>query len=206
MAFAAEPCLRICFDAGDAIVLDLAKNRYSAVPHAGERPDAEGRFAALLESRFGAQPRSLQERARAVAHADLNCFGRPRPRLRALDWARFLRACVSASYELHRGRIDLLFDRWEARRRRLKAPRTSETLQSRLDRFVAMRPWWPRKRKCLFESIALADFLAAEGVGADIVFGVMARAFEAHCWLEFDGVVLNDDLERVAPYRVICWS
>src|SRR5262249_39220496 len=122
------------------------------------------------------------------------------------DWLDFERSCLVAAFELRRGRLDLLLNRLARRRGRLSIAAPAEATGERLERFVAMRPWWPRKRKCLFETIAFCEFLAAAGLHADLVFGVMSRSFSAHCWLETNGVVLNDEAERVKPYTPICWS
>lgn len=206
MAYAADPCLHVCFDAGDAIVLDLARNRYSAAPTLGEATDMEARLAAVLTSRFGAEPGSLRETSRAPPVAELFCARRPRPNLGLRDWTAFVRACAVAAFELRRGRLDRVL------RRTSKAgegePQTvaPDLLRDQLERFVAMRPWWPRKRKCLFEVIALRCFLARSGIDVEIVFGVRARAFAAHCWIEREGCVVGDALERVLSYRAICWG
>jgi hypothetical protein len=49
----------------------------------------------------------------------------------------------------------------------------------------------------------LLEFLAARGLAADWVFGVRTWPFSAHCWVQAGGIVLNDTVERVAPYRQI---
>jgi hypothetical protein len=66
--------------------------------------------------------------------------------------------------------------------------------------FQACRPWYPRDFLCLFDSLALFQFLALQGMVVDWVFGVRAEPFEAHCWLQRDDVVLNDAVERVAGF------
>lgn len=69
--------------------------------------------------------------------------------------------------------------------------------------FNALRLWYPRKYVCLFDSFALLEFLALHHVSATWVFGVAADPFEAHCWLELNGCVLNDRLERVRRFTPI---
>jgi hypothetical protein len=55
----------------------------------------------------------------------------------------------------------------------------------------------------LFDSLALLEFLAVYRFFPRIVFGVVADPFQAHCWLQDDAVVLNDDLERLGKYQPI---
>lgn len=69
--------------------------------------------------------------------------------------------------------------------------------------FKALRPLYPRRYLCLFDSLALFEFLASYRVYPHVVFGVIADPFEAHCWLQVGSTILNDDLERVGKFRPI---
>jgi hypothetical protein len=66
--------------------------------------------------------------------------------------------------------------------------------------FLAHRPFYPRDYACLFEALALLRYLARRGYFATWVFGVRGAPFSAHCWLEADGAVLNDDPDTVAAF------
>ena len=57
--------------------------------------------------------------------------------------------------------------------------------------------------ECLFDSLALLGFLARHGVYADWVFGVQARPFAAHCWVQKDEIVFNDTVEHVSGFTPI---
>ena len=59
------------------------------------------------------------------------------------------------------------------------------------------------KNECLFNSLALLGFLERHGVYADWVFGVQARPFAAHCWVQKDEIVFNDTVEHVSGYTPI---
>lgn len=64
----------------------------------------------------------------------------------------------------------------------------------------------PTKRICLLDSVAMIKFLAARGLHADLVFGVTAHPFSAHCWVQAGATVLNDTVGYAAahtPIRVI---
>ena len=64
----------------------------------------------------------------------------------------------------------------------------------------------PIRGNCLADSIALMRWLTAKGDGATLVFGVKLDPFAAHCWVQSQGVLLNDRPERVerfVPIRTI---
>jgi hypothetical protein len=70
--------------------------------------------------------------------------------------------------------------------------------------FATLRPFFfTAKGMCLFEALALGEFLARHGVFPRWIFGVQARPFAAHCWLQHDGVVLNDTADHVGRYTPI---
>ena len=60
-----------------------------------------------------------------------------------------------------------------------------------------------QRRRCLRDSLALLEFLAWHGVYPDWVFGVRARPFAAHCWVQHDGIVFNDTLEHSRSFKTI---
>ncbi len=59
------------------------------------------------------------------------------------------------------------------------------------------------RNRCLFQSLALLEFLAGYGIFPDWVFGVKMKPFVAHCWLQTHGVVLNDTVDHVSLYTPI---
>ncbi|WP_373008589.1 lasso peptide biosynthesis B2 protein [Hyphomonas sp.] len=56
---------------------------------------------------------------------------------------------------------------------------------------------------CRFRSLALIRFLSLFGVPADWVFGVRLSPFGAHCWVEHDGIILNDHSDNAFEYTPI---
>lgn len=69
--------------------------------------------------------------------------------------------------------------------------------------FDALRPFIPKLGRCLPHSLYLRDFLGLHGIAATLVFGVRTHPFEAHCWVEHDGCVLNDTADHVAWFTPI---
>lgn len=72
-----------------------------------------------------------------------------------------------------------------------------------LSRFDRLRPWYPRTYLCLFDSLALIEFLARNDVFPTWVFGVRTAPFHAHCWVQQGEVVLNEPLDRVRSFTPI---
>jgi hypothetical protein len=66
-----------------------------------------------------------------------------------------------------------------------------------------VRLFIPTPRRCLPASLITAVFLARRGVTTQIVFGVRSYPFEAHCWVEYDGFVVDDDLDKVCAFLPI---
>lgn len=57
--------------------------------------------------------------------------------------------------------------------------------------------------RCLVRAIALAGQAAGAGHPIDLVFGVQLRPFGAHCWVEYEGMVLDDRLDHVRNFTPI---
>ena len=73
-----------------------------------------------------------------------------------------------------------------------------------VDSFARLRAFlFSHRDKCLHDSLALLEFLARYGIFPSWVFGVRARPFVAHCWVQYGDVVFNDTVEHVASYTPI---
>lgn len=60
-----------------------------------------------------------------------------------------------------------------------------------------------RHDQCLLRSLALMRWAASRGMALDLVFGVTARPFQAHCWVQHGDMVLNDSLDHVINFTPI---
>lgn len=69
--------------------------------------------------------------------------------------------------------------------------------------YRAMRPILIQNRVCLFDSITFLLFCRIYGVFPNLVFGVSARPFEAHCWVQLGHHILNDAPQRTNMYTPI---
>jgi Transglutaminase-like superfamily len=121
--------------------------------------------------------------------------------------ARFFLACATADWQLRTNALCRTLARVERRRLRAgSAPSVNNDVALALRLvgvFKSLRPLYPRPYLCLFDSLALLEFLAAYHLYPHVVFGVVADPFQAHCWLQDGATVCNDDLERVGRYRPI---
>lgn len=63
--------------------------------------------------------------------------------------------------------------------------------------------FYPRRTKCLEWSAALVHLCQRRGVEVDLVIGVSGGPFSAHAWVEHDGAVVGDDIDRRRQFAVI---
>lgn len=105
--------------------------------------------------------------------------------------------------QVARGRLDVTFA--ELARCKLKRGGAAARIAPALAFYRTWRPWYPARIICLFDSLALIKFLLAIGAPANIqlVLGVRGMPFEAHCWLEHDGAVVNDEVDNCASFAEI---
>ncbi len=69
--------------------------------------------------------------------------------------------------------------------------------------FSKLRPVFPRNYLCLFDSIALIEFLSQYRIFPTLVFGVRPEPFGAHCWVQMADMVLNDTVEYASAFTPI---
>jgi Transglutaminase-like superfamily len=70
--------------------------------------------------------------------------------------------------------------------------------------FRALRPFlYTAKDRCLFDSVALIEFLASFDVFPDWVIAVRTRPFAAHSWVVDGDLILNEQLERAEEFYPI---
>ncbi|MDV3455853.1 lasso peptide biosynthesis B2 protein [Sphingomonas sp. HF-S4] len=203
---------------GDLVLLDARQNAYFCVP----RADAGGLKAALTgNSRFRPAADMLDELEAAglfttidtpspsallpfLATCDL--YGSPgrRAALTPHQIWDLASAFVSAQLAIRFARPERWFRRIARRnahgRRGARAGIEIAAL-ARLAR--AAQPFLPGTARCLGSSLFLLGVLHRRGLSARWVFGVRTYPFEAHCWVEHDGMILNDSLEHARSFTPI---
>jgi hypothetical protein len=107
----------------------------------------------------------------------------------------FLKACTTADYCLRRASLSRICAR-VTKRKRKSTPKPDDHAARRAIQltqvFNTLRPFYPRDYRCMFDSLALVEFLGHWRISPHWVFGVRVDPFEAHCWIQHGDVVLSD--------------
>jgi hypothetical protein len=69
--------------------------------------------------------------------------------------------------------------------------------------FHKLRGFFPANYLCLFDSLALLEFLAKYRLYPTWVFGVRLEPWAAHCWVQHQQWLLNEEVEAAATYTPI---
>jgi hypothetical protein len=129
------------------------------------------------------------------------------PGSRAGSWLKFLAASAFARLALRTWSFDRVILRVKRRKRLLEpqsGPLDAERARQLVEAFAHHRVFvFSSKNECLYDSLALLEFLARHGIYPDWVFGVQTRPFAAHCWVQHGDVVFNDTAEHVSGYTPI---
>lgn len=196
----------------DLVFLDLRRDRYQCLPAPGAAWDADTQIlrlaepelaaelvrAGLIRARDGAPPRAVAAlpprplETLVPARAEPVRWGDAREAARA--WLEFVL--------IYRGR-SLAGLIAAAARSRPSAPGEAATANAVARAFHRWLPYAALPPKCLVRSFLLLRALHRAGCDATWVFGVKTWPFRAHCWLQRDGLVLDDDLEAVRAYAPI---
>lgn len=124
-----------------------------------------------------------------------------------------LRAVVNFVFASVFAKLSLRFWRFERLIRRVGARRAAQPgggpvdvarARQLVDIFGRLRVFlFSHREECLHDSLALLEFLARYGVLPRWVFGVRARPFVAHCWVQYEDIVFNDTAEHAGSYTPI---
>ena len=82
-------------------------------------------------------------------------------------------------------------------------PAPTARILSLTSTFNAVRLTFPHEYLCLFDSLALIEYLAAYKIFPSWIFGVQAEPFFAHCWVQYGDLLLNDSIENVTAFTPI---
>jgi len=187
----------------DIVLLDVAGDRYLCLPAAGgqARLEAGGRTLILCPQLARTLPASLQAPALEATPAppgrpvcDLPDSAALEPS--AADWRR-LALCYADYWRLFAGRS---FAAILAGVRRAARPAGRRGAAEAAAVFARLVVWAPVSGQCLVRSFLLMRFILRSGADAEWVFGVRTWPFGAHCWVQAEGVVLDDHAERLAGY------
>jgi hypothetical protein len=78
-----------------------------------------------------------------------------------------------------------------------------DAVRALVSAFQSLRSLFPANYLCLFDSLALLYFLAMDGIYPTWVFAVRFDPWKAHCWLQTDTVLLNEEVDETSEYTPI---
>ena len=219
----------ICVHDEHVVFLDVHKDRYFALeaartaglgslvpdwPVSVSQPDAglpsvialllkKGILVAKVECGKAASPISAEKPRGNLTAEDVD----QAPRIGPAMVCRFIAAATRAALLLKYRTFGHVIDRVAGRLARAtsagRVPDIART-EGLVSAFATLRPFFfTAKDACLFDALALSEFLASYAVYPRWVFGVQARPFGAHCWLQLGDIVLNDTAEHVKHYSII---
>ena len=219
MRLALRDDLYFCLTDRGAIFLDLASNRYFGLSGtadvafrrivAGDRLDRslERDLRPLLANGLLHQAKSVTAFALPVLAQPVSSFrgGDTRPAPQTVGAALAAHAAVrlemrvlglKAMIRRRQSRKSSAHDRIDLTTSPAFAARVLAA-HRKIDRIVGA------ENRCLPRSLAMIDHLAAWGIYPDLVIGIRTGAFAAHCWVQHEAVLFNDDLDRVTLFTPI---
>jgi hypothetical protein len=122
-------------------------------------------------------------------------------------WVKFFVASAVAKLSLRTWAFERVIQRVKRRKEflgRNAGPLDEARARNLVESFARYRVFlFSSQNECLYDSLALLEFLARYGIYPDWVFGVQTRPFAAHCWVQYGDIVFNDTVEHVNGYTPI---
>lgn len=119
-------------------------------------------------------------------------------RARAVIWA-----CRTADHNLQNFSFESVVRCVMARRQAALAARRAFDVKkaaSLVATFNSLQLFYPRRQLCLPSSLALIEYLARYQLFPAWRFGVKPDPMQAHCWIQEEGLVINDTVEHVSEF------
>lgn len=206
--------LSFCRPEGRAVFLDLEADRYF-----GLAPSLDKAFTKLVET-GEADPQERQALLKARVIVPSTETNRPAPCSRpsasttaiAPNGVRASIPSVTSALirrAIWQGRIKRLplaqnIQSIEQRKQAIRPIEAAQSVTARLHQAYHRASMIISARdQCLATSLSLASWLIASGIRPDLLLGVKLNPFQAHCWVEVDGVIVGDDPEQVRPFTPI---
>lgn len=131
-----------------------------------------------------------------------------RPQIRLRDLLNFFRATIATAFALKvlpiARVVSELQKKYRSRNLSTYPSRSAASLRELVAIFHYLKPYaFSGREKCLFETLALINFLLRYRIATTWVFGVQTGPFAAHCWVRHGDMVLNDTVHHVRDYTPI---
>jgi hypothetical protein len=195
---------------GDIVFMDTKADTYLALP---SRQD--GGLAALLQGDAGSIADELTDIGILVRGGHRRATGAAPPPAAARDlvtsWPSARHGSLADLPHLLIGSLRTWAAiRWSSPKhwlRPIAAGRRPDMTEAEVAAAAARLPhlllFVPFVRRCLPKAMLCRRLLSRQGISVSWVFGVRAHPFEAHCWLQWRDIVLDDRLEHVRRYTPI---
>lgn len=219
------PHVHFCRRGDDLVFLDLQQDDYTLVNGATaaalralapsgrldeSRPEAADALQDLLAGGLlvtdPSQGKSIRPTQAQVAMEPLiDPESMPQVRLRVSHFYKFIAACTTAAARLRWQRIDKTVKAVELRKARYNSNGTFDIEAARelTAVFQTLRALFPRDYLCLFDSLALLEFLARYRIFPTWMFAVRLEPWNAHCWVQQGQFIFNEDVETAAGFTPI---
>lgn len=119
---------------------------------------------------------------------------------------RFAASCVTIRYLLSCRTLDAVFRRIESRKAAARPGGTFDVNAAKhlLEAHTRMRCYvYAARDHCLYDSLVLVEFFSCFNLFPDFVIGVTTGPFAAHCWVQHEELVFNEDYDRVRQFTPI---
>jgi hypothetical protein len=223
--------VHLCLTGEHVVFLDLRRDKYQAIGARERRAlqsciagwpsesadslpceDAQGLIEALLAQGLLTADRTVGKDLAipriAPPSAELRDVDTENDdRTTARDVLRFAFACSRAAFALRFTSLERIVESIRLRKQRALERGEVSTLAS--DRrcaatFDRLRPFaFTSDTFCLYDSLAMLEFLALYGSFPEWVIGVHTSPFAAHSWVQAHGFLFNGPIDHVARYTPI---
>lgn len=128
-----------------------------------------------------------------------------RPKVKLSHVYNFIAACTTAAVRLRWSRIQNTVSAVAMRKARHASRQRVDLDRARqlAAIFHRLRALFPFNYLCLFDSLALVEFMARHDMFPDWVFGVKLEPWGAHCWIQHQEFTFNESVEEAADYTPI---
>ncbi|QCB55845.1 lasso peptide biosynthesis B2 protein [Sphingopyxis sp. PAMC25046] len=217
MAYTLAPHISFGFVGADAVVLDIAADRYLRLGKAETdtlRALTEGEWSDNTPAAFerlsrrgiivsGSGPIAPVVAAPVIASVvETISFSRATCEPGVLE---ILTARMMAARWMDFAGLSRTMARWRALRTRAGPfdPAEPSSLADLVRAFQQGMRYYPSKRRCVQDSLALMTCLWRRHFDADVYFGVRLDPFAAHCWVQSGGLLLTDPAAVVAEFSPV---
>lgn len=202
-----------------AIILDLRRNRYSALK--GAAADVvlsvlRGDFSRTIDMKCATQRQLVEDRILVHDRPTRHLDKAPPPQTALFPSLRFDRAmsqplglsgtaqalaCLTRTAIILRlGSLQSLLSWLRNFERPSASPTDDEIVQKVVDSYYAARPFFPMKPICRLDAPALFLFLRKYGIPATLVLGVRLDPFVAHSWVQIGEAAIGEGHDRIRQY------